>query len=98
MPSSPIKLTEDNILSIHLAIHSLNSKIELQGSTYNVFSSRNSRVKYVHIEEYKFITQNPEKKSFYGHKAKAGSKITWIVYPDKRKQWGLVENGIIIRS
>ena len=93
-----LDLTNNQLLSIHNAMHSSNKKIELNGFTYNVLTSKyNSEVRYVFVEDWKFLTQNPHKKSFYGFKAKAGSEITWIVYPDRKRSWGLIENGIIVK-
>ena len=79
----PAVITEEELLRIHSALHSECSKVELKGSTYTIFNSKFSKVRYVHVQDWKFLTQNPQKKSFYGFKAKAGSKMTWIVYPDE---------------
>ena len=97
MPA-PKTFTDEQLLKIHASLFSNKKKMELCGSNYNLVDSRYSKVRYVHVGEYKFLTQNPDKKSFYGFKARAGSQITWIVHPDKRRSWGLIENGIIIRS
>jgi len=91
-------LSEEQVLSIHNALHSKCNKIELEGSTYNLLDSKyHDKVRYVHVGEWKFLTQNPEKKSYYGFKAKAGSEITWIVYPEKIRSWGMIENGVVVK-
>lgn len=94
---SPVNFTEEQLLKIHSAIHSNCRSVELNGSTYHLLDSRYSDTRYMHIGLWKFIQQNPEKKSYYGFKAKAGSQITWIVYPNKNRSWGLIENGVVIK-
>ena len=92
------KLTTDDLLRLHNAIHQgANSQVELHGNTYTIQTHTVSDCKYVWVHGYKFLEQNPNKHSFYAHKAKAGSKITWIVYPDRERRWGLIEDGAVLR-
>tara|TARA_R100000152_G_C6743343_1_gene167057 strand:+ start:244 stop:576 length:333 start_codon:yes stop_codon:yes gene_type:complete len=92
------KLTTEALIRLHNAIHhGANSQVELNGNIYPIHTSTMSDCKYIWVHGYKFLEQNPNKHSFYAHKAKAGSKITWIVYPNRERRWGLIENGAVLR-
>ena len=92
------KLTEQDVLNIHSAMHhGENTRVVINNSTYQIHTSTRTGVKYVCINGYKLLQQNPERRSFYAFKAKAGSKIPWIVHPNKKRSWGLVENGLIVK-
>jgi len=92
------KLTTDDLLRLHNAIHQgMNNKVELHGNVYSIQESSISGCKYIWAYGYKFLEQNPNKHSFYAHKAKAGSKITWIIYPDRERKWGLIADGAVLR-
>ena len=52
--------------------------IKFGDATYSVHTTSRTGVKYVEIDGYSFIEQNPEKASRWGEKAREGHNILWI--------------------
>ena len=52
--------------------------VEVEGNTYNINVFPKSGLKYVDIDEFRFVEQNPNKNSNWAKMARAGKKIVWI--------------------
>jgi len=83
------KLSEEEILKIHNAIHDPEiSQVEIKGKNHNIATGK-AECRYVKLEDqgWTFIQQNKQKDDKYARMAIEGKSITWIVRSGK---WGLI--------
>jgi hypothetical protein len=85
------RLTNDDYLAIHNAIHSTANSVMINGVKMPVQLSKNN-CRCVTFPKQKFMEQNKEKASNYAKMAKNGADITWIIREGK---WGLIKDGKI---
>jgi hypothetical protein len=57
-------------------------KFELDGIEYKI-QKFSSGLRYMDLEGYRFIEQNPRKPSEWGKKAREGHKILWVIQGSK---------------
>jgi hypothetical protein len=84
-------MKKDSILSLnHLnleevaseAYHNIFSNketIEIDGKTRRIKRTSRQGLRFLIVDEYTFLEQNPEKNSVWGKMAKDGHKILWII-------------------
>jgi len=53
--------------------------VEINGKIYRVRRTSSRGLRFLIIEGYTFLEQNPEKNSVWGNLAKDGHKILWII-------------------
>jgi serine/threonine protein kinase len=96
LASDEIKLAPTEAVRAAMDLHDSSVKtISLRGRDYFPFTNK-AGCRTFSIGPYQFMTQNPNKKdSKTAELAKKGHKLTWII---KFKQWGLVQDGQIMRT
>lgn len=72
------KNLEQLSLSVYEAFFKNAGAVEVDRTFYPVNRTSRADVKYVKIDGYSFIEQNPEKSSRWGEKAREGHKIVWV--------------------
>ncbi len=87
----PYKLTNDDYLAIHNAIHGAAKSVTINGVKMPVQLSKN-KCRCVTFPGQNFMEQNKEKASNFAKMAKNGAEITWIV---RRGKWGMIKDGKI---
>lgn len=65
-------------LSVYDAFFKGEGVVEVDRTFYTVGRTSQADVKYVKIDGFSFIEQNPEKASRWGEKAREGHKIMWV--------------------
>ena len=59
-------------------IFSGENTIEIENESYKINTFAKSGLKYVDIDEFRFVEQNPNKSSKWAKMAREGKKIVWI--------------------
>ena len=52
-----------------------------------------NKIRYIEVENHRFVEQNQEKPSKYGTMARAGAKIMWVINTKSNKYEALVVDG-----
>ena len=95
-------MTENNWLTIHKALHSMNcASVTIDGTTHTIKQAWNG-CRYIDIKDpnqingkQRFMIQNPQKETVYGKRARNGQKLTWVI---RTGAWGLICNETIERK
>ena len=88
-------ITKHDYVTIHQAIHSGASDVNVNGTKYHI-AKRSNGLKSVKIPGFgTFIEQSLEDNTEYAKKAKKGDSITWLV---KDASWELIVNDEIIKQ
>lgn len=61
-----------------ISIEHMNMLLKMIGLEQEV--KEKHKVRILDIGEFRFLTQNPDKNSFWGEKAREGSEITWVIH------------------
>jgi len=93
--TSEERITDDEILSIHNAIHDHSKTQVVVGGESNDISVGNAGCRYVRVGGLTFIEQNKEKDTKYARMAIEGKSLTWIC---KQGRWGLIIDKDIVRK
>ena len=65
-------------LKIYNAIFNGQKKVEIEGLEYKILKF-STGLRYVDIEDHRFIEQNQKKQSQWAKKAREGHKIMWVI-------------------
>jgi hypothetical protein len=52
-----------------------------------------NKIRYIEVENHRFVEQNQDKPSKYGTMARAGAKIMWVINTKSNKYEALVVDG-----
>lgn len=81
------KLTREQILNIHLALHNGSTEINIDGRNLAILKAPNG-CNRVFVNDLEFITQNHKTMSKYSDMARNGHKISWGRNPkDLSSSW-----------
>ena len=90
-----MKITDNDYVTIHQAIHKGKSDVTIKGNKYDVTTHKNGCRKVTIPELGTFIEQNPDQQSEYSQRAKDGESITWLI---RDVSWGLIVNDEVINQ
>lgn len=82
-------LTNEELLHIHNFIHSNLESFLFRGRKYSIQLSKMDKLRFVIINNIKYIQQNPKNTSEHAIRAKKGEKITWGI---RNGKWILIVN------
>ena len=88
-------ISKEDYVTIHQAIHSDVSSVDVKGTKYQV-TQRSNGCRSVKIPKVgTFIEQNKNKETDYAKRAKQGELITWLI---RDMSWGLIVNDEVINQ
>ena len=85
------QIPEKDFLKIHLVLHTEDQYLLYQDKVYEIKRSKDNR-RFVLVQDHLFIQQSKDPYTSRGKKSLAGSQITNVIYPNKRKRIRVIEN------
>lgn len=88
------KLSDEEMLQIHYAIHSPEqATVTIQGISYDI-SVNDLQCRFLRVHDIVYIEQDKKKSTKYAKMANEGHKITWITH---KGVWGLIIDDSFVR-
>jgi len=89
-------MNNEKLLSIHKQLHDSNkTAVILDNKKYPIELSVKDKLKFVVINDIKFIQQNPDKETWHAKQASKGKKITWGIRAGK-EWYSLYEDYVLV--
>jgi hypothetical protein len=76
---SPLKNLEESAKKAYEAIFNDQKIVEIEEKRYEVRHTSKRSIRFVAVDDYTFLNQNPEKNSVWGRLARDGHKIMWVI-------------------